>query len=63
MVKKFSQVYQFHIALAGIKPMIWRRIQVPDTYSFWDFHVAIQDAIFLIPFYGGKWQFKILHRQ
>ena len=45
MVKKFSQVYQFHIALAGIKPTIWRRIQVPDTYSFWDLHVAIQDAM------------------
>ena len=25
--------------------MIWRRIQVPENYSFWDLHVAIQDAM------------------
>jgi pRiA4b ORF-3-like protein len=25
--------------------MVWRRIQVPEPYSFWDFHVAIQDAM------------------
>ena len=28
-----------------IKPLIWRRIEVPSKYSFWDFHVAIQDAM------------------
>jgi len=39
------RVYQFKIVLAGIKPLIWRRIQVPETYSFWDLHVAIQDAM------------------
>jgi hypothetical protein len=26
-------------------PMVWRRIQVPESYSFWDLHVAIQDAM------------------
>ena len=31
--------------LLGIKPPIWRRILVPDDYSFWDLHVAIQDAM------------------
>jgi len=25
--------------------MIWRRILVPENYSFWDLHVAIQDAM------------------
>lgn len=45
MKKKYSQVYQFKIALKGIKPPIWRRIQVPETYTFWDLHVAIQDAM------------------
>lgn len=45
MKKKFNQVYQFKITLKGIKPPIWRRIQVPDTYTFWDLHVAIQDAM------------------
>ncbi len=45
MKKKFNRVYQFKITLKGIKPPIWRRIQVPETYSFWDLHVAIQDAM------------------
>lgn len=42
MLKK---IYQFKITLLGIEPTIWRRIQVPEAYSFWDFHVAIQDAM------------------
>jgi hypothetical protein len=45
MKKQFNQVYQFKITLKEIKPPIWRRIQVPETYSFWDLHVAIQDAM------------------
>ena len=45
MKKKYDQVYQFKITLKGIKPPIWRRIQVPATYSFWDLHVAIQDVM------------------
>jgi Plasmid pRiA4b ORF-3-like protein len=40
-----AQVYQFKLALVGIGPPIWRRIQVPDTYSFWDLHVALQDSM------------------
>jgi hypothetical protein len=28
-----------------IQPPIWRRILVPEKYSFWDLHVAIQDAM------------------
>ncbi len=43
--KKFEKVYQFKIELRGIKPPIWRRIQVPETYTFWELHVAIQDAM------------------
>jgi hypothetical protein len=45
MKKKYDRVYQFKIALRDIKPPIWRRIQVPETYTFWDLHVAIQDAM------------------
>ena len=45
MKKKFNQVYQFKIALRDTKPPIWRRIQIPETYSFWDLHVAIQDVM------------------
>src|SRR5207249_3665684 len=27
------------------KPIVWRRIQVPANYTFWDLHCAIQDAM------------------
>ncbi len=45
MAKKFYSVYQFRIDLQTIKPPVWRRIQVPETYTFWDLHVAIQDVM------------------
>lgn len=38
-------VHQFLIVLSGTDPLVWRRIQVPAYYSYWDFHVAIQDAM------------------
>ncbi len=38
-------VLQFKIELDGIDPAIWRRIQIPAEYNFWDLHVAIQDAM------------------
>jgi len=45
MKKRFKQIYQFKISLKHIKPLIWRRIQVPETYTFWELHVAIQDSM------------------
>ena len=36
---------QYLIVLAGTAPLVWRRIRVPAAYSFWDLHVAIQDAM------------------
>jgi len=45
MKKAFDQIYQFKITLRDMKPPIWRRIQIPGDYSFWDLHVAIQDAM------------------
>ena len=38
-------VHQLLIVLGGTAPLVWRRIQVPEPYSFWDLHVAIQDAM------------------
>jgi len=45
VAQRFKNVYQFKITLKDSKPPIWRRIQVPESYSFWDLHVAIQDAM------------------
>jgi hypothetical protein len=38
-------IYQFKVTLEEITPLIWRRIQIPSKYSFWDLHVALQDAV------------------
>ncbi|GFR06129.1 uncharacterized protein y4hQ [Trichonephila clavata] len=40
-----SLVYQFKISLKCIKPNIWRRIQVPASYTFRQLHYAIQDSM------------------
>ncbi len=45
MKREYNRVYQFKITLKNISPPIWRRIQVPESYSFWDLHVAIQDVL------------------
>jgi hypothetical protein len=36
---------QLRITLAEVKPAVWRRIVIPANYTFWDLHVAIQDAM------------------
>ncbi len=38
-------VFQLRIELLGVEPPIWRRIQIPSGATFWDLHVAIQDAM------------------
>ena len=40
-----KHVFQFKITLLDLTPPVWRQIQVPSSYSFWDLHVAIQDAM------------------
>lgn len=40
----FSKIYQFKITLIETDPPVWRRIQVPGCYTFWDLHCAITDA-------------------
>lgn len=42
---KSALIHQFLVVLADTDPLVWRRIQVPSRYSFWDLHVAIQDAM------------------
>jgi hypothetical protein len=41
---KQVQIYQFKITLSDIKPRIWRRIQVPSSFTFQNLHEAIQHA-------------------
>jgi pRiA4b ORF-3-like protein len=45
MQKMGTGVHRFKITLQDVKPAVWRRIQTPSSYSFWDLHVAIQDAM------------------
>lgn len=42
--RPFESLFQFKIALQEIEPTIWRQVQVPDTYTFWDLHCAITDC-------------------
>lgn len=38
-------VFQFRVELHGVDLPVWRRIQLPDTCTFWDLHMVIQDAM------------------
>jgi hypothetical protein len=40
----FSKVFRLKMTLKEVKPAVWRRIEVPSTYSFWDLHIALTDA-------------------
>jgi Plasmid pRiA4b ORF-3-like protein len=37
-----GRVYQLHIALRGIRPPVWRRVQVPGTFTLARVHDVIQ---------------------
>ncbi|MFH1744675.1 MAG: plasmid pRiA4b ORF-3 family protein [bacterium] len=41
----FDKVLQFKITLNDSSPRIWRRILVPASYTFFDLHCAIQNAM------------------
>jgi hypothetical protein len=43
--RKTQRVMRFRITLNEIDPPVWRLIDVPESYSFWDLHVAIQDSM------------------
>jgi hypothetical protein len=42
---EYQYVYQFKITLEESNPPIWRRIQVPESYTFKKLHAAIQDSM------------------
>jgi hypothetical protein len=43
--KKTVLIFQFKITLLDTSPKIWRKIQLLETATFWDLHIAIQDAM------------------
>ena len=45
MAARRHKALQLRVELLDIRPPIWRRIEIPSTYSFWDLHVAIQGAM------------------
>ncbi|HEY3360275.1 MAG TPA: plasmid pRiA4b ORF-3 family protein [Methanosarcina sp.] len=45
MNSTFKNIYQFKLSMKGIIPQIWRRIQVPENYTFLDLHRAIQASM------------------
>ncbi|MBF0407396.1 MAG: plasmid pRiA4b ORF-3 family protein [Candidatus Riflebacteria bacterium] len=61
MAKLPPLVYQFRVSLLEIQPEIWRRIQVPSNYNFWDLHVAIQDAMGWLDYHLHSFTLKKFH--
>lgn len=51
-------IYQFSVTLLEVEPRIWRRIQVPAGYSFWDLHVAIQDSMGWLDYHLHEFRLK-----
>jgi hypothetical protein len=49
-------IVQFFIVLGETDPPVWRRIQVPGSYSFWDLHVAIQDSMGWLDYHLHEFQ-------
>lgn len=55
---KFKNVYRFKITLKGIRPPIWRRIEVPENFTFYQFHRAIQSAMGWLDYHAHAFRFK-----
>ena len=45
MAASKNEILQIKSTLQGIRPPIWRRIQIPASETFWGLHCAIQDAM------------------
>ena len=41
----FMKIYRFKITLRGIRPPIWRRIEVPENHTLRNLHLMIQSAM------------------
>jgi len=60
-MNKPNIIFQFKVTLKDIHPSIWRRIQVPSKYSFWDLHVAIQDSMGWLDYHLHAFRLKRTH--
>jgi hypothetical protein len=58
-MKTQKHALRFKITLLGHSPRVWRRIEVPSTYSFWDLHVAIQDAMGWLDYHLHNFSFQV----
>ncbi|MDP8052872.1 plasmid pRiA4b ORF-3 family protein, partial [Pasteurella atlantica] len=56
-------ILQFKIELLDSSPTIWRRIQVPENYSFWDLHIAIQDSMGWLDYHLHQFMIKQPHKR
>jgi hypothetical protein len=62
-MQKQNIIYQFKIELAEIEPTIWRVIQVPSKYTFWDLHVAIQDSMGWLDYHLHVFRIQMPHKK
>jgi hypothetical protein len=44
-LKRVTEVLRFKVTLAEVKPAVWRRIEINASRTFWDLHIAVQDAM------------------
>ena len=51
------RVYQFKVTLLETDPPVWRRLQVPNCYTFWYLHCAVTDAFGWLDC-GGTWGYQ-----
>lgn len=56
---KAPRVLQFRVDLRGVRPPIWRRIQLREACTFWELHCAIQDAMGWLDMHLH--QFEVVH--
>lgn len=64
MIKsKPNIILQFRFELLEIEPLIWRRVQVPSKYNFWDLHVAIQDSMGWLDYHLHAFRVRMPHKR
>lgn len=54
-------IHRYKVTLRGIFPAIWRRLEVPASYTFWDLHVAIQDSMGWLDYHLHAFRFPQTH--